>query len=449
MCPCAGSQVTLRSFSLNTWATPGHVSPGWTRLVWASRLRSFAVGQAIHPSLYPLLLFLYLFSPFPLPFFSFPLSSSLPLFFPSSLLLSLSLFLFCFLFPFLSFPFPPLPTPSSIIFPIPLSFPFPCFLFLPLSFFFFISISSFMFSFFLFLFLFSPPIYIFSFSFSISFFFLHSPFIFCLLSLSSLLLFSSLLSFLCLSLFPSSFHLSSLFPSLFPSFLHACPHTPQYPPLEDYSCPQPTSARRQRAENGGAPAGARSLAREGAAPQKRRAAPAAQSSGPATPAGRGADHVQAPALPSHLSGSEALCSRGRCPPRPARAAAAPASLSPPSWSRRTRDGHQRRGAERPDGRCMWARSGSDRRDRLREEETWRRGTRSEVWVEAEGSRQQKPQRLLPPLPQVLWPRLRGGLRPLRPRSRVQQRRERPEPRGAPPGSGSWLWVLLLGPCLEI
>lgn len=447
MCPCADSQVTLRSFSLNSRATPGHVSPGWTQLVWASRLRSFAEGQAIHLSLYPLLLFLYLFSPFPLSLLLFP-----PFFFPStfffssSLLLFLSLFLFCFFsLPFLSPPSLPLPLSFSLslfLFPFlvsssfpylfSFSFPFPLSCFPSFS---FSSCFPLLFTYFLFPFLFL--------------FFSSFPFHFCLLSLSSFLLFSSLRSFLCLSLFPSSFHLSSLFPSLFPSFLHACPHTPQYPPLEDYSCPQPASARRQRAENGGAPAGARSLAREGAAPQKRRAAPAAQSSGPATPAGRGADHVQAPALPSHLSGSGALCSRGRRPPRPARAAAAPASLSPPSWSRRTRDGHQRRGAERPDGRCMWARSGSDRRDRLREEETWRRGTRSEVWVEAEGSRQQKPQRLLPPLPQVLWPRLRGGLRPLRPRSRVQQRRERPEPRGAPPGSGSWLWVLLLGPCLEI
>lgn len=170
MCPCADSQVTLRSFSLNSRATPGHVSPGWTRLVWASRLRSFAEGQAIHLSLYPLLLFLYLFSPFPLPFFSFPLSSSLPLFFfPPVFFCFFPFSFFAFFFP--SFPFPSLPTPSSILFPIPLSFPFPCFLFLPLSFFLFISISSFMFSFFLFLFLFSPPIYIFSFSFSISFFF--------------------------------------------------------------------------------------------------------------------------------------------------------------------------------------------------------------------------------------------------------------------------------------
>lgn len=448
MCPCADSQVTLRSFSLNSRATPGHVSPGWTQLVWASRLRSFAEGQAIHLSLYPLLLFLYLFSPFPLSLLLFPpFFFPSTFFFPSSLLLFLSLFLFCFLFPFLSFPLPPYPFlypfPYPSFFSLSL-FPLPSPIFFPFHFHFLFHV---------FLLSLSLPVfpsYLHIFFFLFYFFFFSSfPFHFCLLSLSSFLLFSSLLSFLCLSLFPSSFHLSSLFPSLFPSFLHACPHTPQYPPLEDYSCPQPASARRQRAENGGAPAGARSLAREGAAPQKRRAAPAAQSSGPATPAGRGADHVQAPALPSHLSGSGALCSRGRCPPRPARAAAAPASLSPPSWSRRTRDGHQRRGAERPDGRCMWARSGSDRRDRLREEETWRRGTRSEVWVEAEGSRQQKPQRLLPPLPQVLWPRLRGGLRPLRPRSRVQQRRERPEPRGAPPGSGSWLWVLLLGPCLEI
>lgn len=448
MCPCADSQVTLRSFSLNSRATPGHVSPGWTRLVWASRLRSFAVGQAIHLSLYPLLLFLYLFSPFPLPFFSFPLSSSLPLFFfPPVFFCFFPFSFFAFFFP--SFPFPSLPTPSSILFPIPLSFPFPCFLFLPLSFFLFISISSFMFSFFLFLFLFSPPIYIFSFSFSISFFFLHSPFIFV----------------------SSPFHPSYCFPLYlasfaFPSFLllsiSLLSSLLSFPPFSMPALTHPSTHRSRitAAPSPLLPGGSerRTVGRPpvpaawpGRVQPRRRdeRLPQPQSSGPATPAGRGADHVQAPALPSHLSGSGALCSRGRCPPRPARAAAAPASLSPPSWSRRTRDGHQRRGAERPDGRCMWARSGSDRRDRLREEETWRRGTRSEVWVEAEGSRQQKPQRLLPPLPQVLWPRLRGGLRPLRPRSRVQQRRERPEPRGAPPGSGSWLWVLLLGPCLEI
>lgn len=306
-----------------------------------------------------------------------------------------------------------------------------------------------MFSFFLFLFLFSPPIYIFSFSFSISFFFLHSPFIFVSSPFHPSYCFPLYLasfafpSFLLLSISLLS-SLLSFPPFSMPALTHPSTHrsriTAAPSPL------LPGGSERRTAGRPPVPA-----AWPGRVQPRRRdeRLPQPQSSGPATPAGRGADHVQAPALPSHLSGSGALCSRGRCPPRPARAAAAPASLSPPSWSRRTRDGHQRRGAERPDGRCMWARSGSDRRDRLREEETWRRGTRSEVWVEAEGSRQQKPQRLLPPLPQVLWPRLRGGLRPLRPRSRVQQRRERPEPRGAPPGSGSWLWVLLLGPCLEI
>lgn len=80
----------------------------------------------------------------------------------------------------------------------------------------------------------------------------------------------------------------------------------------------------------------------------------------------------------------------------------------------------------------------------------RGGARAQVWMEAEGSRQHKPRR--PPPPQVLWPRQerrRGGLCPPRSRSSAQQRRERPERRGVPPGSGSWLWVLLLGPCLEI
>lgn len=445
MCPCADSQVTLRSFSLNSRATPGHVSPGWTRLVWASRLRSFAEGQAIHLSLYPLLLFLYLFSPFPLPFFSSPLSSSLPLFFSSSLLLFLSLFLFCFFsLPFLSPPSLPLPLSFSLsLFSLSL-FPLPSPIFFPFHFHFLFHV---------FLLSLSLPVFpsylhIFFFLFYF-FFFLHSPFIFV----------------------SSPFHPSYCFPLYvasfaFPSFLllsiSLLSSLLSFPP---FSMPALTHPSTHRSRITAAPSpllpGGSERRTAGRPPvpaawpgrvQPRRRderLPQPQSSGPATPAGRGADHVQAPALPSHLSGSGALCSRGRRPPRPARAAAAPASLSPPSWSRRTRDGHQRRGAERPDGRCMWARSGSDRRDRLREEETWRRGTRSEVWVEAEGSRQQKPQRLLPPLPQVLWPRLRGGLRPLRPRSRVQQRRERPEPRGAPPGSGSWLWVLLLGPCLEI
>lgn len=445
MCPCADSQVTLRSFSLNSRATPGHVSPGWTRLVWASRLRSFAEGQAIHLSLYPLLLFLYLFSPFPLPFFSSPLSSSLPLFFSSSLLLFLSLFLFCFFsLPFLSPPSLPLPLSFSLsLFSLSL-FPLPSPIFFPFHFHFLFHV---------FLLSLSLPVFpsylhIFFFFFYF-FFFLHSPFIFV----------------------SSPFHPSYCFPLYlasfaFPSFLllsiSLLSSLLSFPPFSMPALTHPSTHRSRitAAPSPLLPGGSerRTVGRPpvpaawpGRVQPRRRdeRLPQPQSSGPATPAGRGADHVQAPALPSHLSGSGALCSRGRRPPRPARAAAAPASLSPPSWSRRTRDGHQRRGAERPDGRCMWARSGSDRRDRLREEETWRRGTRSEVWVEAEGSRQQKPQRLLPPLPQVLWPRLRGGLRPLRPRSRVQQRRERPEPRGAPPGSGSWLWVLLLGPCLEI
>lgn len=304
----------------------------------------------------------------PFPFSSSLISLPFLSFSPSLFLFPLHLFSFFppvffyvsfpfpfFAFFFLSFPFlppSPLSTRFSILFSIPLSFPFPCFLFLPLAFFLFISISSSMFSSFL-----SIPVsplcfHIFFFlSFLLFFFFFLIPLSFFVSSpsLASLFFPLFLLIFLCLSLFPSSFHLSSLFPSPFPSFLHARPYTSRYPPLEDYSCSQPASARRQRAENGGAPAGARSPAREGAAPQKRRAAPTAQSSKPATPAGSGADHVQAPALRSHLAGSGALCSRGRCPPRPARAAAAPASLSPPSWSRRTRDGHQRRGAERPDG----------------------------------------------------------------------------------------------------
>lgn len=447
MCPCADSQVTLRSFSLNSRATPGHVSPGWTRLVWASRLRSFAVGQAIHLSLYPLLLFLYLFSPFPLPFFSFPLSSSLPLFFFPPVFFCFFPFSFFAFFPFLSFPLPPYPFlypfPYPSFFSLSL-FPLPSPIFFPFHFHFLFHV---------FLLSLSLPVFpsylhIFFFFFYF-FFFLHSPFIFV----------------------SSPFHPSYCFPLYlasfaFPSFLllsiSLLSSLLSFPPFSMPALTHPSTHRSRitAAPSPLLPGGSerRTVGRPpvpaawpGRVQPRRRdeRLPQPQSSGPATPAGRGADHVQAPALPSHLSGSGALCSRGRRPPRPARAAAAPASLSPPSWSRRTRDGHQRRGAERPDGRCMWARSGSDRRDRLREEETWRRGTRSEVWVEAEGSRQQKPQRLLPPLPQVLWPRLRGGLRPLRPRSRVQQRRERPEPRGAPPGSGSWLWVLLLGPCLEI
>lgn len=209
----------------------------------------------------------------------FPFPSSLPpfllpfhFFFPPVFFCFFPFSFFAF-FPFLSFPLPPYPFlypfPYPSFFSLSL-FPLPSPIFFPFHFHFLFHV---------FLLSLSLPVfpsYLHIFFFLFYFFFFSSfPFHFCLLSLSSFLLFSSLLSFLCLSLFPSSFHLSSLFPSLFPSFLHACPHTPQYPPLEDYSCPQPASARRQRAENGGAPAGARSLAREGAAPQKRRAAPAA------------------------------------------------------------------------------------------------------------------------------------------------------------------------------
>lgn len=210
----------------------------------------FPFPSSLSPFLLPFHFLFFLqssFVSFPFPFL---LSFSLPFLSPPSLPLPLSFSLSLFLFPFL--------VSSSFPYLFSFSFPFPLSCFPSFS---FSSCFPLLFTYFLFPFLFL--------------FFSSFPFHFCLLSLSSFLLFSSLLSFLCLSLFPSSFHLSSLFPSLFPSFLHACPHTPQYPPLEDYSCPQPASARRQRAENGGAPAGARSLAREGAAPQKRRAAPAA------------------------------------------------------------------------------------------------------------------------------------------------------------------------------